>query len=211
MLAAALNSFSQGVAYFHAGIDTLRSKSLDRNSYNSGDWFNRIDWSYTDNYFGTGAPGKDDNGDNYSVIKPLLTNANIKPGATEIAYARDVFRELMAIRASSTLFRLREAADIKARLKFYNTGSTQVPTVIVGHLDGAGYAGANYQELMYFVNVGTSAQAMSIPAESGKAYVLHSAQANGVDTRVKAAAASACTNTGTFTIPARSAVVCVVQ
>ncbi|SFZ79227.1 alpha-1,6-glucosidase domain-containing protein [Chitinimonas taiwanensis] len=211
MLAAALNSFSQGVAYFHAGIDTLRSKSLDRNSYNSGDWFNRIDWSYTDNYFGTGAPGKDDNGDNYSVIKPLLNNANIKPGATEIAYARDVFRELMAIRASSTLFRLREAADIKARLKFYNTGSTQVPTVIVGHLDGAGYAGANYQALMYFVNVGTSAQAMSIPAESGKAYVLHSAQANGVDTRVKAAAASACTNTGTFTIPARSAVVCVVQ
>ena len=35
----------QGVAYFHAGIDTLRSKSLDRNSYDSGDWFNRIDWS----------------------------------------------------------------------------------------------------------------------------------------------------------------------
>jgi pullulanase len=34
------------------GIDTLRSKSMDRNSYNSGDWFNRLDWTYSDNYFG---------------------------------------------------------------------------------------------------------------------------------------------------------------
>ena len=32
-------------SFWHAGIDLLRSKSLDRNSYDSGDWFNRIDWS----------------------------------------------------------------------------------------------------------------------------------------------------------------------
>jgi pullulanase len=46
MLGAAINAFSQGVAYYHAGFDILRSKSLDRNSFNSGDWFNRLDWSY---------------------------------------------------------------------------------------------------------------------------------------------------------------------
>ncbi|RYF04574.1 MAG: DUF3372 domain-containing protein [Oxalobacteraceae bacterium] len=39
MLGAALVAFSQGIAYFHAGQDILRSKSLDRNSYDSGDWF----------------------------------------------------------------------------------------------------------------------------------------------------------------------------
>jgi hypothetical protein len=39
--------------YFHAGVDTL-AHPLDRNSFNSGDWFNRIDLSYRDNYFGTG-------------------------------------------------------------------------------------------------------------------------------------------------------------
>lgn len=37
-LAEALVAFSQGVAFFHAGCDILRSKSLDRDSYNSGDW-----------------------------------------------------------------------------------------------------------------------------------------------------------------------------
>jgi len=41
-----LTAFSPGRAYFHAGVDTLRSKSMDRNSFNSGDWFNRLDWSY---------------------------------------------------------------------------------------------------------------------------------------------------------------------
>ena len=38
-------ALSQGVVFWHAGTDLLRSKSLDRNSYDSGDWFNRIDWA----------------------------------------------------------------------------------------------------------------------------------------------------------------------
>jgi hypothetical protein len=49
------------VAYFHAGVDTLRSKSMDRNSYDSGDWFNRLDWTGQDNHFGTGLPPQQDN------------------------------------------------------------------------------------------------------------------------------------------------------
>ena len=36
-LASALVAFSQGVPFFHAGDEILRSKSLDRDSYNSGD------------------------------------------------------------------------------------------------------------------------------------------------------------------------------
>ena len=55
-LAAALNAFSQGIAYFHAGMELLRSKSMDRNSFDSGDWFNRYDWTGQDNFFGTGLP-----------------------------------------------------------------------------------------------------------------------------------------------------------
>ena len=36
----------QGVAYFHAGVDTAAQASrFDNNSYDSGDWFNRLDWS----------------------------------------------------------------------------------------------------------------------------------------------------------------------
>ena len=88
VLGMAINAFSQGVAYYHAGIDTLRSKSLDRNSFNSGDWFNRIDWSYQDNYFGTGLPPQDDNGKDWALLKPYLGNSAIKPAPADIAFAR---------------------------------------------------------------------------------------------------------------------------
>lgn len=37
-MAQGLIAVSQGIAFFHAGDEMLRSKSLDRDSYNSGDW-----------------------------------------------------------------------------------------------------------------------------------------------------------------------------
>lgn len=44
-MALAMVLMAQGVAFIHAGDELLRSKSLDRDSYNSGDWFNKIDWT----------------------------------------------------------------------------------------------------------------------------------------------------------------------
>ena len=43
--AAARSRWARARRSSTAGTDLLRSKSLDRNSYNSGDWFNRMDWS----------------------------------------------------------------------------------------------------------------------------------------------------------------------
>ncbi len=208
ILAAAINTFAQGVAYFHAGIDTLRSKSGDRNSYDAGDWFNRIDWTYTDNYFGTGLPLKGENQGNYDVLRPLLANSAIKPTANEIIWTRDAFRDLLRIRASTTLLRLRTADDIKARLKFHNTGSSQEPTVIVASVDGTGYAGANFAELVYLVNVDKTPKTLTIDALKGKGFQLHPVHraAGAADQRV-ATGASYSGGTGAFTVPARSAVV----
>ncbi len=203
ILGAAINAFSQGVAYFHAGVDTLRSKSLDRNSFNSGDWFNRIDWSYQDNYFGTGAPPAEDNANDYPLIKPLLANAALKPAPADIAFARDAFRDLLAIRASSTLFRLRTAADIGQRLRFHNTGAGQEPTVIAAHLDGQGYPGAAFKGISYFINVDKVAHSITIDAEKGKRYRLH--PAHRADARARSAVYDRAT--GAFNIPARTAVV----
>jgi hypothetical protein len=113
LLGAALVAFSQGVAYFHAGMDVLRSKSLDRNSFDSGDWFNRLDWTYQDNFFGTGLPPRQDNGKDWRAAAPILADAAaIRPTPALIAWMRDGFRDLLRIRASSTLFRMRDAADI---------------------------------------------------------------------------------------------------
>jgi pullulanase/glycogen debranching enzyme len=118
------------VAYFHAGIETLRSKSLDRNSYDSGDWFNRLDWSLRDNGFGSGLPPRADNAESWPVLRPLLGDPAIKPTSAEIVWTRDAFLDLLRIRASSTLFRMRSADDIKRRLAF--------PTPDLTGGDGAG-------------------------------------------------------------------------
>ena len=208
MLGAAINAFSQGVAYFHAGYDILRSKSLDRNSFESGDWFNRLDWSYRDNYYGVGLPPADDNGKDYALLKPLLRNAALKPAPADIAYARDAFRDLLAIRASSTLLRLRTADDIKRRLHFYNTGPQQLPTVIAAHLDGDGYPGAHFKSLTYLINVDKVAHTLAVPQERGRAYVLHPVhlRAGAADQR-PARAARFDAATGTFAVPPRCAVV----
>ena len=207
MLAAAINAFSQGVAYFHAGIDTLRSKSLDRNSFNSGDWFNRIDWSYRDNYFGTGLPPEADNGKDYALIQPLLANPALKPAPVDIAFARDAFRDLLKIRASSTLFRMRSAADIEQRLTFYNTGPGQVPTVVGARLDGAGYSGAGFTAVNYFINVDKVAQGIAIAPAQATRMRLHPVHAAPGATDKRAAAAAYDRATRMLTIPPRTAVV----
>lgn len=208
ILASAINAFSQGVAYFHAGGDTLRSKSLDRNSYDSGDWFNRLDWTYADNNFAVGLPPARDNGDNWAYARPLLANAAIKPSAADIAWTRDAFRDLLRIRKSSTLLRLRTAEDIKARLSFLNTGSSQEATVLVGRLNGVGYAGANFDELVYLINVDKSAHTLTLPALAGHALVPHPVHATGADARARQASFDRAT--GRFELPARTAVVFVV-
>ena len=208
MLGAAITAFSQGVAYFHAGLDVLRSKSMDSNSFNSGDWFNRIDWSYRDNYFATGLPPAKDNEKNYALMQPLLENPSIKPSAAEIALARDMFRDLLKVRASSSLFHLRTAAEIEQRLRFDNVGPSQNGAVIAAHLDGKNYPGAKYSALMIFINVAHTAQTIRVTSEVGQAYQLHPVFSNAAagDKRL-AAQASYDAAQGSFTVPALSAVV----
>ena len=212
ILAAAINMFSQGTAYFHAGVDTLRSKSMDRNSYDSGDWFNRLDWTYRDNYFGTGLPPRTDNENDWPMITPLLRNASIKPTQTEIKWTRDAFKDLLQIRSSTPLFRLPTAAEIKQRLTFYNVGSTQVPTLLVGYLNGTNRADSGFQALAYFINVDKVVQQISVAALAGRKWVLHPVhlKSDAADKRISATATFD-TPTGKFTVPPRAAVVFVVN
>ncbi len=212
LLALAINAFSQGVAYFHAGSDILRSKSMDRNSYDSGDWFNRLDWSLQTNHFGTGLPPLSGNGDSWPWMRPLLANPALQPSPDDIRLARDMFLDLLRMRRSSTLFRLRSAADIRQRLRFENVGPQQIPTVQVVHLDGRGYAGAAFKELLYFVNVDKLAHDLVLPQEAGKHYHLHPVQAasGAADARVRTSAQYD-PPSGRFVVPARSGVVFVVD
>ncbi len=211
LLGAALVAFSQGIAYYHAGIEILRSKSMDRNSYDSGDWFNRIDWTLSDNHFGSGLPPAWDNGEVWPLMRPLLANPEIKPTPAEIRWMRDGFLDLLRIRSSSTLFRLRSADDVSQRLRFRNTGPDQLPTVLVGQLDGQGHPGAAFGEVLYFINVDLQSHRLELPGEAGKDWRLHPVQAakSAGDSRPRREARYDA-RSGSFTIPARTAVVYVI-
>jgi pullulanase-type alpha-1,6-glucosidase len=198
---------SQGVPFFHAGDDLLRSKSLDRNSYNSGDWFNKIDWTGQTNNWGVGLPieGRD----RWPIMSPLLGDPALKPSPADIQFAAAHFREMLQIRKSSPLFRLRTAEQIQHALTFLNTGPEQIPGLIVMHLsDAAGGLDPNYDQIVVLFNANEAAITFADGRFEGLAYELHPIQKNSVDPALRTAAFDPAS--GAFTIPARTAAVFVV-
>jgi pullulanase-type alpha-1,6-glucosidase len=129
-LSLSLVAFSQGVPFFHAGSEILRSKSMDRDSYDSTDWFNALDWTYNYNGWGHGLPLRDKNGNEWPLIQPLLANPEIAPSQTEMLQTLDLFQQWVSIRRSSPLFRLQTAQQIKDLVRFHNTGPDQIPGLI---------------------------------------------------------------------------------
>ncbi len=182
--------FSQGVPFFQAGSELLRSKSFDRNSYNSGDWFNRLDFSAQSNNFGVGLPSALENEQNWQFMRPLLADPALKPAPADIESARDGFETMLAIRQGSPLFRLRTADEVQARLSFLNTGPEQVPGVIVMLLDdrtGDDLDPENEAVLVVF-NATHERQTFAAPELEGMGLRLHPLQREGGDELVKTSA-----------------------
>jgi len=203
-LALSLVMLSQGVPFFHAGDDILRSKSFDPNSYDSGDWFNKLDWTYESNNFGVGLP-KEGTGQ-WDIYKPLLADPALAPSKSDITFASAVFREFLQIRKSSPLFRLQTANEIKSDLSFYNNGPDQVPGLIVMRLNDANDIDPNYKEVVVFFNARPDVVTFSDAALSGD-YVLHPIQQNSADKVVKQISYE----NGTFNVPGRTTAVFVIE
>ena len=208
VLALATTAFSQGIAYFHAGAETLRSKNLDRNSYDSGDWFNRLDWTLQDNFFGTGLPPKPDNGAMWPLMAPRLADATLKPAPAQIRFTRDAFLDLMRLRSSSRLFRLDSSAQVQRRLRFADTGPQQQGSVVAAHLDGRGLRGAGWRDLVYAINAGTAMAEVSLPELRGRTLQLHPVHraAGAADPR-PAASSRWDAQAATLQVPPRTALV----
>ncbi len=206
-----LVALAQGIPFFHAGEELLRSKSLDHNSYNSSDWFNKLDFTYASNNFGVGLPPKQDNGDRWPIIKPLLADPTLKPARADILQTLTHFREMLRIRKSSLLFRLTTAAAINARVQFYNTGAQQTPGLLVMSIsDTVGRTlDPTYDLIVVLCNAAPAQQTFRAPAFANKFLTLHPVQARSSDPVVRTSGFN--TTTGTFTIPARTTAVFVAR
>jgi pullulanase-type alpha-1,6-glucosidase len=201
-------ALAQGVPFLHAGQDLLRSKSMDRDSYNSGDWFNRLDLTYQTNNWGVGVPIQDVNGDNWPLIEPRLRNLPA-PQPDDIAFATAVTQEWFRIRTSSPLFRLETAAEIQDRLTFANTGPSQTPGLIVmsirDDVDGLADLDPMWEGVEVLVNATDEPVSHTDPSRVGAPVELHPVLVGSVDDVVRSATFDPAT--GTFSIPARTTAV----
>jgi pullulanase len=205
-LGTSLLTLGQGVPFLHAGVELLRSKSLDRNSYNSGDWFNRLDFTRQDNNWGVGLPPARDNQTSWPILKPLLADPALKPKPDDLGRAWAHLREMLAIRKSSPLFRLRTAGDIEKRLRFYNTGPAQIPGLIAfGLSDDDGTVDPRFSLVVVLLNAAADPQTLSVAELAGRKLRLHPQQTESADLIVRTAAYDPAT--GSFTVPGRTAAV----
>ncbi|MFE3628605.1 pullulanase-type alpha-1,6-glucosidase [Streptomyces goshikiensis] len=196
VLAMAVSTLSQGPSLSQAGTDLLRSKSLDRNSFDSGDWFNAIHWDCGDgsgNGFGRGLPPAADNRAKWPYAKPLLTGP--APACADITAASAAYRDLLRIRTTEPAFGLTTAQAVQAALGFPLSGKDETPGVITMTLG----------DLVVVFNSTPAAGRQRVPDLAGRAYALHPVQAAGADAAVKRSAYDAAT--GEFTVPARTVAV----
>ncbi|XP_075084556.1 pullulanase 1, chloroplastic isoform X3 [Nicotiana tabacum] len=208
-LATSVIALSQGIPFFHSGDEMLRSKSIDRDSYNSGDWFNRLDFSYNSNNWGGGLPPKEKNEWNWPLIKPRLADPSYKPQKSHILAAVENFSNLVQIRYSSPLFRLRTANSIQERVRFHNTGPSWIPGLIVmsiedGHqgVPGLSQLDPIYSYIVVIINPGPTDVSFANPALRARSLQLHPIQMNSTDDVVKNSTYDA--SSGCFNVPTRT-------
>ncbi|MBM7769288.1 pullulanase-type alpha-1,6-glucosidase [Glutamicibacter nicotianae] len=208
-LSQATVMYSQAVPFWHAGTELLRSKSLDRNSYNSGDWFNRIDFSGVENTFGSGLPPKADNGEKWDLMAPLLEDPALKPDAKAMAAAEGAALDLLRTRKEVGLLRLGSADLIEQKVSFPLGGSEAEPGIIVMRIDDTVGKDADrkHDGALVLFNASPKDSTQTLEELVGHDYSLAKALAGGSDDRVKSASFDSAT--GELTIPARTAAVLV--
>ncbi|MDR9828141.1 pullulanase-type alpha-1,6-glucosidase [Vibrio sp. FNV 38] len=187
----------QGIPFIHMGSELLRSKSMQRDSYDSGDWFNRVKFNGEDNNWNVGLPREDKDADNWDLIKEVIADASAEPSADDIELTKQQFLELLTIRSSSDLFRLESAAEVMNRVDFRNVGQDQTKGLIVMSIDNAGFSiDDDYSAIVAVLNSTSEEQEFTIADAVN--FDLHPIQLRSEDSVVKTASFA----DKTFTVPA---------
>lgn len=209
LISQASVALSQSPSFWASGTEMLRSKSLDRDSFNSGDYYNAIDWTMHDNGFGHGLPVKSKNGAAWDHMRPLLENPDLKPSPEQIDTSSEIAMDFLRVRSSSRLFTLGSADLIRSKVSFPNSGEGAVDGTIVMLINDEAGAGsvvdAALDGALVVFNATDKTMTTAVDGLAGRVFKLHEAQANGSDAVVKDASFDA--KTGSVTVPARTVAV----
>lgn len=196
--------FAQGIPFLHMGSEFMRSKSFLRDSYDYGDWFNRVDFSKQNNYYHIGLPPADKDESNWPLIKEVIKGhqSRDRVQAKHIHFSSKIFEEMLSIRMSSSLFRLTSAKNIIDKVSFLNTNNDPLGLLVMKIDDTKGVSvDDNIDSIIAVFNTSTKAQHFAYD-DAGK-YRLHDVQQASIDEVVQL---SNTDNKG-FTVGALSSVV----
>jgi pullulanase len=200
ILALSTIVLGQGIGFMALGSERLRSKSLDRNSFNSGDWFNAIRWDPAEgNGFGLGLPPASDNEGRWPWARPLLADRSLVPPAEVVAMTAERYREMLRIRKSSPVFGLPTGDEVQRRLSFPLGGPGETPGVIVMCLDGTGLD-TQWGRLVVVFNALEGPTVQTVPSLAGLGLRLHPELTGSADPLLRTASAV----DGVLTVPPRS-------
>ena len=203
-------ALAQSPAFWSAGTELLRSKSLDRDSYNSGDWFNAIDFTGQSNGFGRGLPPASRNEGSWAIQGPLLQDDWLRPSPEEIAAARSQALDLLRLRASTPLFSLGSARFIQDKLSFPGAGFGAPAGVIVMLIDdtrGGSDVDPELDAVLVVFNASGQTLTQPLPELAGRDFRLSPIQAEGGDEVVRRTGFDR--TSGTISVPARTVAVLV--
>ncbi len=206
-LAISLIALGQGIPFFQAGDELLRSKSGDGDSYNSGDWFNQLDFTYSRNNWGIGLPIADKNQWQWEFWKPRLADPELIAEKKHILQALQHFKTMLKIRKDSPLFRLVTAQEIQDRLTFIPTMPGVITMLLRDDLASCPKLDPKYSQILCIFNA--LPKSISIEQESWKqqAWQLHALLQN--DPLISQVTFHS--DTGTIIIPSRTTVVMVMK
>ncbi|UOF00667.1 alpha-1,6-glucosidase domain-containing protein [Bdellovibrio reynosensis] len=156
-LALSFPLLGQGIPFVESGTELLRSKNGDQDSYDSGDFFNRIDWTGTTNFWGEGLPPAWKNLNDWGFWQPRLQNPEMKVTSEQIAKTNAYFKALLRLRCSSDLFKLNSTADVTRTLQFIDNDHQAEPGLIAMLLQN------NSETLLVFFNASREARNFTHP------------------------------------------------
>ncbi|XEO20858.1 pullulanase-type alpha-1,6-glucosidase [Buchananella felis] len=200
-------ALGQSPAFWHGGTDLLRSKSLDRDSYNSGDHFNAIDWSGQQHNFGVGLPPAEKNQQLWEQQAPLLRNPELRAQPADLEFSRQLSLELVRLRYATPLMRLGSAQAIQEKVSFPAGGPNAQPGLLMMLIDDTAGADvdAKLDGVLTVFNASPQQLTQRVDSLAGRRFALSAIQAEGVDQVVKQTKWDA--NSGTVIIPPRTVAV----
>lgn len=166
--------YAQGIPFLHMGSELLRSKSYLRDSYDYGDWFNRVDYSMQYNNSHKGLPPSVKDKANWALIRELDEQTQDRDKVTPelIRKTRDRFFDMLKVRASSPLFSLQTEKEIIERVKFhYGAKKDGLIVMTIDDKSPLENKDPKVEQILVIFNLNRSA--MNLPVKGVNRYQLH--------------------------------------